>query len=100
MLTRSLIQIRSHRASNLVKRWMSSAVPLTTTRYPNLTRKDFAVINDQDVSHFESIVGSGNVIQGDLDGFNTDWLNTVRGLLFIVISGEGYCAVITDHILS
>ena len=73
-MLRSLLQIRC----------MSSAVPLTTTRYPHIKRKEFAVLSDKDISHFESVVGNGNVLQKDIDGFNTDWLSTVRGVLYVI----------------
>ncbi|XP_067947891.1 D-2-hydroxyglutarate dehydrogenase, mitochondrial-like [Watersipora subatra] len=57
----------------------STNVALTTSRYPGLKRKEFGVVVDKDVKFFENIVGAPNVIRSDLDGYNTDWLRTVRG---------------------
>ena len=73
---------------------MSSAVPLTTTRYPHIKRKEFAVLSDKDIGHFESVVGNGNVLQKDIDGFNTDWLSTVRGVLYVIHVGLIYISLV------
>jgi len=56
-----------------------SSVPFTTNRYPNLQRKPFAQVNEHDLDKFKSFVGESNVLTSDLDGYNTDWLGTVRG---------------------
>ncbi|KAK7473304.1 hypothetical protein BaRGS_00035436 [Batillaria attramentaria] len=62
------------------KRQKSAHVDLTSERYPKLQRGPFATLTDADVTSFERIV-SGRVITepSELDGYNTDWLRTVRG---------------------
>jgi len=56
-------------------------VSLTCEQYPNLKRGDFAQLEDSDVQTFTSILGPGNVLTqaDDVEGYNTDWLRTVRG---------------------
>ncbi|KAK7094001.1 D-2-hydroxyglutarate dehydrogenase, mitochondrial-like [Littorina saxatilis] len=63
-----------------------SQVELTSKRYPKLKRGPFATLTDADVSSLERLV-SGRVItdKSDLDGYNTDWLRTVRGASTIVL---------------
>ena len=34
-----------------------NSVPLTTDRYPNVKRGDFAILQESDVKFFESIIG-------------------------------------------
>ena len=68
----------------LYKQRYSSQVELTSSRYPGVTRGNFSVLKDKDIQFFESIVSSTNVLQSDLDGYNTDWLKTVRGMLWLV----------------
>ena len=53
---------------------------LTSKRYPKLERGPFATLTDADVSSLGRLV-SGRVIteESELDGYNTDWLRTVRG---------------------
>lgn len=65
--------------TTILSKLYSSNVPLTTTRHPNMKRKDFAVLSDKDVAVFESIVGSSNVLRSDLDGYNTDWRKSAKG---------------------
>lgn len=64
----------------------SSKVGLTSERYPHLKRGPFASLTDADVSSFERIV-SGRLITdpSELDGYNTDWLKTVRGASQILL---------------
>ena len=45
----------------------SSNVALTASRYPNLKRGKFAVLEDSDVKVFESILGSNRVLTDDED---------------------------------
>ena len=58
---------------------------LTRNRYPSLKRGDFATLTDADVSSLERLV-SGRVItdESELQGYNTDWLRTVRGVCICV----------------
>ena len=61
---------------------LSSNVTLTRDRYPNLERGPYAQLSEEDVAYFEKIVPDpGQVIKGsdELQGYNTDWLKTVRG---------------------
>ena len=59
-----------------------SQAELTSKRYPTLKRGAFATLTDADVSSLGRLV-SGRVIteESELDGYNTDWLKTVRGWL-------------------
>jgi len=64
-----------------------NSVPLTTDRYPNVKRGDFAILQESDVKFFESIIGANRILtqEDELNGYNTDWLNTVRGQSKIVL---------------
>lgn len=55
-------------------------VELTSKRYPNLKRGQYATLNDADLKLFESIM-PGRVLTdiSELDGYNTDWLKTCKG---------------------
>lgn len=79
MYTRILQQLTPVHSARLAGLWMCRGVALTSTRYPHLRRKNFANLSDQDLHEFKAIVGSDNVIQSDLDAYNTDWLKTVKG---------------------
>jgi len=56
-------------------------VQLTSERYPNLKRGDFASLTSDDVKTFQSILDPGRVLTSG-EGtakYNEDWLGTVRG---------------------
>ena len=56
-------------------------VQLTSERYPNLKRGDFAALTSDDIKIFQSILDPGRVLTSE-DGtskYNEDWLGTVRG---------------------
>ncbi|XP_076451705.1 D-2-hydroxyglutarate dehydrogenase, mitochondrial-like isoform X1 [Babylonia areolata] len=57
-----------------------SEMKLTSQRYPKLKRGPFATLTDGDVSCLERLL-SGRVItdESELEGYNTDWLRTVKG---------------------
>ncbi|XP_076451706.1 D-2-hydroxyglutarate dehydrogenase, mitochondrial-like isoform X2 [Babylonia areolata] len=59
-----------------------SEMKLTSQRYPKLKRGPFATLTDGDVSCLERLL-SGRVItdESELEGYNTDWLRTVKGTL-------------------
>jgi len=78
-VVRQLIACNRRFGPLLSTRLLSNDVTLTKERYPNLSRKEFSPLTDKDVNTFESIVGKGNVLQSDLEFYNTDWLKTVRG---------------------
>lgn len=63
---------------------------LTSVKYPNLTRGNFAKIEEGDVNFFKNLLpGAGQVLdnEDDVVGYNVDWLKTVRGNdEFILIS--------------
>ena len=58
---------------------LQKEVELTSVRY-NVERGPFSQVTDADISVFERLV-PGRVVTGqdDLEGYNTDWLKTVRG---------------------
>ncbi|KAL8601679.1 D-2-hydroxyglutarate dehydrogenase, mitochondrial [Nucella lapillus] len=58
----------------------ASHVELTSKRYPKLKRGPYATLTDGDVTALERLV-SGRVItdQSELEGYNTDWIRTVKG---------------------
>ena len=60
----------------------SSTVALTSSTLSSLNRGPFSVVNDQDVQYFNKVL-QGRVItdKDELEGYNTDWLKTVRGKL-------------------
>lgn len=53
---------------------------LTAARYP-VDRGNFNKVTDADVNFFTGLLGDNRVIVGEdeLEGYNTDWLGTVRG---------------------
>eukprot|EP00091_Calanus_sinicus_P016835 TRINITY_DN36429_c0_g1_i1.p1 TRINITY_DN36429_c0_g1~~TRINITY_DN36429_c0_g1_i1.p1 ORF type:complete len:160 (+),score=6.08 TRINITY_DN36429_c0_g1_i1:11-490(+) len=60
---------------------LGSQVKLTSERYPNLARGNFATLDDSDLKQFENILDAGRVItdSSEVAGYNEDWLRTVRG---------------------
>ena len=52
---------------------------LTSVRYPHLKRGPFSQLTDSDVTHFSQLLGAERVLTEDLDGYNTDWMRSVRG---------------------
>ena len=59
----------------------SKNVELTSVRYPEVlkSKREFAKLTPEDVQHFRSILGSNHVLTEDIEGYNVDWLGTVRG---------------------
>ena len=49
-----------------------NSVPLTTDRYPNVKRGDFAILQESDVKFFESIIGANRILtqEDELNGIN------------------------------
>ena len=49
-----------------------NSVPLTTDRYPNVKRGDFAILQESDVNFFESIIGANRILtqEDELNGIN------------------------------
>ena len=62
------------------RRYSSAAVPLTSERY-DVTRGNYASLGPEDVAYFRSFLGEHQVVEepSELVGYNTDWLNMVRG---------------------
>jgi len=60
---------------------LCSQVKLTSERYPNLARGNYATLDESDLKQFENILDAGRVItdSSELAGYNEDWLRTVRG---------------------
>ena len=58
---------------------LQKEVELTSVRY-NVERGPFSQVTDADITVFERLV-PGRVVtrEDDLEGYNTDWLKTVRG---------------------
>ena len=54
-------------------------VELTSARFPHLRRGQFSQLTDRDVTHFSQLLGADRVLTEDLDGYNTDWMRSVRG---------------------
>ena len=74
---------------NLVRRFHSNTTLLryvesTAVRYPNLKRGNYGKLSDKNVKFFQSILEPHQVITdpSDIEGYNVDWLNTVRGKYF------------------
>jgi len=61
--------------------FLASQTKLTSERYPNLVRGDFATLEDSDLKSFENILDPGRVLtdSSEVAGYNEDWLRTVRG---------------------
>jgi len=45
----------------------------------NVKRGDYGTLEEKDLKIFESIVGVNHIIQGDLRGYNVDYLSAIRG---------------------
>ena len=54
-------------------------VELTSVRYPHLKRGQYARLTEADVAEFRRVLGAERVLTDDLDGYNTDWMRSVRG---------------------
>lgn len=52
---------------------------LTPVRYPHLKRGRYSRLQSSDLSHFSRLLGSDRLLTDDLDGYNTDWMRSVRG---------------------
>lgn len=72
---------QADRVWGVIQRSLTSEVKLTSERYPNLARGNFAVLEESDLQTFRDILGPGRVItaEDEVAGYNTDWLRTVRG---------------------
>jgi len=77
---------------NLVRRFHSNTTLLryvesTAVRYPNLKRGNYGKLSDKNVKFFQSILEPHQVITdpSDIEGYNVDWLNTVRGSSSLVL---------------
>ena len=56
---------------------------LTSIRYPHVKRGNYATITDTDVAFFRGLMPEeGRVLTAvdDVQGYNVDWLRTVRGI--------------------
>lgn len=59
--------------------------PIFQDRYPT-NRGKFAELTEKDVAHFESILDKNRVLLGDdAQGYNIDWMRSVRGSSNIVL---------------
>ncbi|KAL4221844.1 D-2-hydroxyglutarate dehydrogenase [Mactra antiquata] len=71
----NLVDRSFHRSSK-------TCVELTSVRYPDLKRGNYATVTDKDVALFERILpGAARVITdpSELEGANTDWIKNCRG---------------------
>nr|CAB3236021.1 D-2-hydroxyglutarate dehydrogenase, mitochondrial-like [Phallusia mammillata] len=80
VLACSHLRVISPKWSLLNQRPSHSLPPLTAGAY-NVKRGDFAQITDNDLTHFQSIIGKDHVItdHNDLEMYNMDWMRSVRG---------------------
>jgi len=84
-LTKSLL--RANQVKKCIKNGfktnsvVQSQVMLTSERYPKLSRGNFALLEEDDLKEFESILDEGRVVtdESELAWNNTDWIKTVRG---------------------
>jgi len=76
----ALLNTRRALSSSSVQRG-GSGVQLTSERYPNLKRGDYGVLNNDDIAAFQKILEPARVLtdSSSVDGYNEDWLRTVRG---------------------
>ncbi|XP_067006180.2 D-2-hydroxyglutarate dehydrogenase, mitochondrial isoform X2 [Anabrus simplex] len=68
--------------------WRSShQVELTSVRYPDVKRGNYAVLSDQHVQYFENILGKDRVItdESEVQSYNVDWMKMVRGASKVVL---------------
>ncbi|XP_023323293.1 D-2-hydroxyglutarate dehydrogenase, mitochondrial [Eurytemora carolleeae] len=56
-------------------------VTLSSEQYPGLVRGRYGVISDTDIQAFNNILDTGRVLTDtdELEGYNVDWLRTVKG---------------------
>ena len=72
-----------HRQSIVTAGWLCKGAPpeLTTKRYPQIKRGNFACLTDKHINYFlNTLQSESQVLTEDLDGYNIDWMNIVRGL--------------------
>ncbi|XP_076035373.1 D-2-hydroxyglutaric acid dehydrogenase [Oratosquilla oratoria] len=76
--------------------WHHAKVELTSKRYP-IRRGDFSQINPRDIEYFRGLLDSHRVIteENELEGYNTDWLRTVRGVSSVVLKPRTTEEVVT-----
>ena len=70
------------RSCAVASRNMASQVELTSVRYKEQeSRGSYAALEEQDIKHFENILGKPRVISDltDLEGHKTDRIGIVRG---------------------
>ncbi|XP_014672591.1 PREDICTED: D-2-hydroxyglutarate dehydrogenase, mitochondrial-like, partial [Priapulus caudatus] len=62
-------------------------VELTSKRYPQLRRGNFATLNDDDIGYFRSFLSSSQVCtdRTELDGYNEDWMHMCKGASSLVL---------------
>jgi len=74
-------RIRVTMRSKCLMRNLSAVAELTRIRYPDVKRGNYSHIQNEDLEAFSEILDKNRVIteESDLEGYNTDWLQTVRG---------------------
>ena len=66
----------------LTPSWDRDLPTYTTQRYPHIQRGNYASVTTDDVDFFNAVLKSPSAVltnHEELDGYNTDWMKTVRG---------------------
>ena len=76
-------KLRNVSANHQSLRYASTRNPeFTSIRYPQVSRGQYSQVTSDDVAYFRSVLpADGQVLtaEDDLEGYNVDWLQTVRG---------------------
>ncbi|XP_053948681.1 D-2-hydroxyglutarate dehydrogenase, mitochondrial-like [Anastrepha ludens] len=66
-------------AKAIRRAYSNAGIPELTQVRHNVKRSPFTELEDKDIAFFESIVGNRNALREDLQAYNVDFWNTVRG---------------------
>merc|ERR1712136_308021 len=81
IFSRSTTSTRTINHSRSLSNIKTSLPEFTSIRYPDVQRGSYATLNETHISSFKNILDPNRVITDttDLEGYNVDWLKTVRG---------------------
>ncbi|XP_054730773.1 D-2-hydroxyglutarate dehydrogenase, mitochondrial [Anastrepha obliqua] len=81
MSLNGLLKLRANVAKSCFRTYKAKAsgIPELTQVRHNVKRGNYANLEGKDVTFFESIVGKNHAVQEDLQGYNVDFLRSVRG---------------------
>ena len=76
------INVKSLSTSSCYKLHNVNIPELTSIRYPHLKRGNYSVIQNKHEKELKKMLDDNVLFGDDVEKYNVDWLNTVRGILF------------------